>query len=128
MINTEAELYEYLKTRYLQDLKMSSDTESTYDCTSEYGKLLIELKCRSTHYDELILERDKYESMCYNALALGYAPWYINSTPKGVYAFNLAKLDLFWVTRLLPSATKPNKLQVVGKTVTYLHIKAGLAL
>lgn len=128
VISTEAELYEYLKVRYLQDLKMSSDADSTYDCTSEYGKLLIELKCRSTHYDELILERDKYENMSYNALALGYAAWYVNSTPKGVYAFNLAKLNLTWTTRLLPIATRPNKLQVIGKTVAFLHVSQAVAL
>ena len=128
MPSTEEGLYHYLKVRYLQDLKMSSDTYEAHDCKSEYGKLLIELKCRTTHYDELLLEADKYEALIAGAKALGYAPWYVNSTPQGIYAFNLTKITVTWTTRRLPAATQPNALQLVSKKVTYLHIKQALAL
>lgn len=128
MLLTEEGLFSYLKMRYLQDLEMSSDTYEQHDCTSDYGKLLIELKCRTTHYDELLLEADKYEALISQAKALGYAPWYINSTPKGIYAFNLTKLTITWTTRRLPAASNANTLQLVTKKVTYLHVKQALAL
>ena len=123
MLLTEEGLFSYLKMRYLQDLKMSKDTYEQHDCTSAYGKLLLELKCRSTHYDELLLEADKYEALMTQAKELGYAPWYVNNTPKGIYAFNLTKITVTWTTRQLPAATQPNSLQLISKKVTYLHIR-----
>lgn len=128
MILTEEGLFSYIKMRYFQDLEMSSDTYEPHDCTSAYGKLLLELKCRSTHYDELLLEADKYEALITQAKELGYAPWYVNSTPKGIYAFNLTKITVTWTTRQLPAATQPNTLQLISKKVTYLHIRQALAL
>ena len=128
MLLTEDALFSYLKMRYLQDLAMSKHTYEQHDCISDYGKLLIELKCRTTHYDELLLEADKYEALIAQAKALGYAPWYVNSTPEGIYAFNLTKITVTWTTRQLPAATQPNALQLVSKKVTYLHVKQALAL
>ena len=128
MLLTEDGLFSYLKMRYLQDLAMSKHTYEQHDCISDYGKLLIELKCRTTHYDELLLEADKYEALIAQAKALGYAPWYVNSTPEGIYAFNLTKITVTWTTRQLPAATQPNALQLVSKKVTYLHVKQALAL
>ena len=128
MLLTEEGLFSYLKIRYLQDLKMSPDTYEQHDCTSDYGKLLIELKCRTTHYDELLLEADKYHALLIRARDLGYAPWYVNSTPKGIYAFNLTKITVTWTTKQLPAATQPNSLQLISKKVTYLHVTQALAL
>ncbi|MFI3199763.1 MAG: hypothetical protein QX196_15730 [Methylococcaceae bacterium] len=107
---------------------MSSDTYKRHDCTSAYGNLILELKCRTTHYDELLLEEDKYDALMAGAKLLGYAPWYVNSTPKGIYAFNLTKLTITWTTRQLPAATQPNPLQLISKKVTYLHVTQALAL
>ena len=128
MLLTEEGLFSYLKMRYLQDLEMSSDTYERHDCTSDYGKLLLELKSRTTHYDELLLEADKYEALMTQAKALGYAPWYVNSTPEGIFAFNLTKITVTWTTRQLPAATQPNSLQLISKKVTYLHVTQALAL
>ena len=128
MLLTEEGLFSYLKMRYLQDLKMPKSNYERHDAISDYGKLLIELKCRSTHYEELLLEADKYEALISQAKALGYAPWYVNSTPEGIYAFNLTKLTITWTTRRLPAATQPNTLQLVTKKVTYLHVTQALAL
>ena len=128
MLLTEDGLFSYLKMRYLQDLQRSTKIYDTYDCVSSYGKLLLELKCRTTHYDELLLEADKYEALMTQAKELGYAPWYVNSTPEGIYAFNLTKITVTWTTRRLPAATQPNTLHLISKKVTYLHIRQALAL
>jgi len=60
---TEAGLFDYIKTRYLEDLEMSSDAFEYIDATSQGYRLIIELKCRQVHYDELILEKDKHDSL-----------------------------------------------------------------
>ncbi len=95
---TEAGLFDYIKTRYLEDLEMSSDAFEYIDATSQGYRLIIELKCRHTHYDELILEKDKHESLVQQADKLGFTPFYINSTPQGIYAFNLRKIKVTNIT------------------------------
>ena len=124
----ETELFEYLKTRYLQDLEQPMDKFEAYDCYSDYGKVQIELKCRSKHYDDLILERDKYDVLMATAADKGYVPWYINSTPKGIYAFDLFKLELWWIDRDLPATTEFDSLGNVSKSVSYLPVSEALKL
>jgi hypothetical protein len=124
---TEAGLFDYIKTRYLEDLEMSSDAFEYIDATSQGYRLIIELKCRHTHYDELILEKDKHESLVQQEDKLGFTPFYINSTPQGIYAFNLRKIKVNWTTRKLPASTF-NKTIPVDKTVAYLHIDEAVKL
>ena len=53
----------------------------------------IELKCRNKHYDDLIIEKDKYDALIRRAKQYETTPFYINSTPQGIYVFNLSKID-----------------------------------
>lgn len=79
----EKELFEYLK-RYLTDLRLADDQYSKWDCVSDRHKFLIELKSRRTHYDTLLIEKPKYDSLVQRAEAVGYSPLYVNSTPRGL--------------------------------------------
>lgn len=124
---TEQELFDYIKARYLDDLVKSEDTYEYLDATSHGYRLSIELKCRHTHYDELILEKDKYESLMQQANALGFTPFYINSTPKGIYAFNLRKITVTWTTKRLP-ATTFDKGPDIDKVIALLHIDKAVQL
>jgi hypothetical protein len=124
---TEAKLFDYIKTRYLEDLEMSSDAFEYIDATSHGYRLKIELKCRHTHYDELILEKDKYDSLVQQADKLGFTPFYINSTPQGIYAFNLRKITITWTTKRLPASTF-NKAPAIDKEVAFLHIDKAVKL
>ena len=124
---TEASLFDYIKSTYLEDLQKSEQTYEYIDATSHGYRLTIELKCRNTHYDELILEKDKYESLMDRAQDLGFTPFYINSTPKGIYAFNLRKITVTWTTKRLPSSTF-NKGQDIDKKVALLHIDKAVKL
>jgi hypothetical protein len=63
----ELQLFTYLKSRYIPDLLMSSDEFEYHDCYSEQLGVIIELKSRQTHYDELIIERDKYDNITQRA-------------------------------------------------------------
>lgn len=124
---TEQELFNYIKERYLEDLVKSDHTYEYLDATSHGYRLTIELKCRHTHYDELILEKDKYESLLQQANALGFTPFYINSTPKGIYAFNLRKIKVTWTIKRLPASTF-NKGPEIDKEIALLHIDEAVKL
>jgi hypothetical protein len=124
---TEQGLFDYIKETYLEDLQKSEHTYEYIDATSYGYRLSIELKCRQTHYDELILEKDKYESLMQQANALGFTPFYINSTPQGIYAFNLRKITVTWKTKRLPSSTVDNG-PVIDKKVALLHIDKAVKL
>jgi len=125
----EPELFSYLKEFYYPDLEPSDDKFSKYDCVSKDAKVYIELKSRNTHYDDLIIEKIKYDAIIEAAHSLKYIPMYINSTPEGIWSFDLFLMgDLKWEDRWLPQNTefsnRGNKTKVVG----YLHIKDGKEL
>ena len=124
---TEQALFDYIKATYLEDLEKSEHTYEYIDATSNGYRLTIELKCRHTHYDELILEKDKYESLIGRAQELGFTPFYINSTPQGIYAFNLRKITVTWTTKRLPSSTVDNGPDV-DKEIALLHIDKAVKL
>lgn len=123
----EDELFDYIKARYLEDLERTGDAFEYIDATSDGYRLKIELKCRNTHYNELLLEKDKYESLMQQADKLGYTPFYINSTPEGIYAFNLRKMNITWTTRSLPASTF-NKAPAIDKEIALLHIDEAVKL
>ena len=124
---TEQGLFDYSKATYLEDLEKSEHVYEYIDATSNGYRLTIELKCRHTHYDELILEKDKYESLVNRANDLGFTPFYINSTPKGIYAFNLRIIKVTWTTKRLPSSTVDNG-PAIDKEVALLHIDKAVKL
>jgi hypothetical protein len=124
---TEQALFDYIKATYLEDLVKSEHTYEYLDATSTGYRLTIELKCRHTHYDELILEKDKYEALMDRANDLGFTPFYINSTPQGIYAFNLRKITVTFTTKRLPSSTVDNG-PVIDKKVALLHIDKAVKL
>jgi hypothetical protein len=115
----EAELFLFLKT-LIPDLKMMSDQYSTVDCYSEKWKMYIELKCRATHYEELLLEEKKYRTLKVRAGLKGYSPIYINSTPKGIYVFRLPMTEPNWIIRMMPASTQFANTEKVEKQVYFL--------
>ena len=119
----ESDLFEFLK-KVIPDLKKSEDQFSRWDCVSHKFQYRIELKCRKTHYDTLMLERDKYFALILSYVETGYKPLYINSTPKGVYVFDLSELNPEWTTDTrMPKKTDFENNNRVEKTYTLLEIK-----
>jgi hypothetical protein len=124
---TEQGLFNYIKETYLEDLVQSEHEYEYIDAISDGYRLVIELKCRSTHYDELILEKDKYESLMHRAQATGFTPFYINSTPQGIYAFNLRKIKVNWMKKRLPATTHFGGTDI-DKEIALLHIDEAVKL
>lgn len=128
----EQELFDWLKANKFPDLIHSPETYDGFDCTSEAEKLFIELKCRRTHYPDLLIEKIKFDFLVSESSKLGLEPWYINWTPEGIFAFNLLSLDqnvgIEWNEKWLPSTTefanKNNKMKLVG----FIHVDQGIKI
>jgi hypothetical protein len=125
----EQELFDWLKAEKFPDLIHSPEVYDGFDCISEAEKLFIELKCRRTHYDNLLIEKMKYDFLLEESAKLGLAPWYVNSTPDGIWAFALLDLkEIDWQEKWLPATTefanKNNKMKLVG----FIHTHQGFKI
>lgn len=107
----EKDLFAYLLKNTYFDLVKANKQMSRWDCYSPETRHRIELKCRGKHYDTLLIEKKKYVAMiekCNDNLDI---PMYINSTPKGVYRFNLFLIEPKW------------EIQYHNKTTTFSNNK-----
>lgn len=121
----EKELFEFLKTNYLPDLTMSEEAFSHWDCFSAQHAFEIELKCRLKHYDELLIEKIKYDALMARAAKYQTNPIYINSTPKGIWVFRIAGIKIEWQKKQLPATTEFKRKHWIEKEVGFLHIRDG---
>ena len=116
----EKELFNWLKDRFLPDLECTEQ----YDYKDAYSKkhdLHIELKCRHTHYDMLLVERMKWDKLIKHSNVR-----YINRTPKGIYSFNLHEVcSPIWEERLMPRTTEFSNTDKIIKVVGYLYVSWG---
>ena len=128
MVLEEPELFSFLKEFYYEDLRMSNTQFSTFDCISEHMKLFIELKSRHTHYDDLLIEKVKYDAHLGGAKFLGMWPIYICATPKGIWQFDLSWIKPKWEVRQMPKTTEFEDNDKIDKIVGYINIKDGAQL
>jgi hypothetical protein len=119
----EAELFEYIKTKYLDDLAKSEDQFSKWDCYSPDTNIRIELKCRHTHYNELMIEKDKFIYLLIRNKLYGEKCFYINSTPKGIYSFDISQIKPTWITdKRMPTTTEFANNDRKEKTYSLINI------
>ena len=122
----ESILSNYLKENYFPDLERSTGRYDKWDCYSPSTKTRIELKCRRKHYPNLILEKIKYVDMVKRYVEEDEKPIYINSTPNGIYAFDLRNIKPNWITdKRLPHETNFERITPIEKTYTLLNIEEG---
>ena len=125
----ESDLFEYLKQSLYPDLVKSPGIYDSYDCTSAKAGHYIELKCRQTHYPTLLIEEIKYRKLITQSAERDLIPFYINSTPQGVYSFDLMDLpEPEWVTGWMPVTTEFNNRGKITKLVGYLDIEEAVKL
>jgi len=119
----ELTLHRWLRTHYYPDLRLHGSQYSSYDAWSYEFRIQVELKVRATHYDELILEKLKYDSLIRLADMNNLRPVYICATPRGVWEFNLRTIPLNWVIMdNLPKTTYWDANAPIAKTVALLPI------
>lgn len=112
----EKQLFDLIKS-VIPDLK-STDQYSYRDAYSPKYDLTIELKCRHKHYDFLLIERVKYlKLITHNRVR------YINSTPIGIFSFDLKKIkEPTWYEYVLPKQTEFEDRNKIPKIVGMLTI------
>lgn len=117
----EKDLLKALKT-LVPDLRKHHNEYSVYDCYSLKHNVYIELKCRHWHYDKLLIEKSKYLSLIDRAK--GWKPYYICSTPEGVFSFNLDLLSSpMWQKRKMPETTYFENRDPITKVVGFLDTR-----
>lgn len=115
----EQELYNKLKSRLIPDLEFSEKKYSKWDCYTSRYNLHIELKCRNKHYDELLIEKSKYDSL----MLLDTGVRYICSTPQGVYSFNIKEMPVpVWIEKSLPATSSFSNRNWIPKLVGFMNI------
>ncbi len=124
----ETDLFNWLSKNYYSLLVDTSDNYSKSDCYDIETKNRIELKCRAKHYDNLIIEKPKYDFLISKSKQFGDIPIYINSTPKGIYLFNLQNLKLKWYSKELPKTTDFQNKNKIQKEIAEINIKYALKL
>jgi hypothetical protein len=123
----EQDLFDYLKASHFPDLEKSEGAYDSFDCTTNEKNLYIELKCRHTHYPDLLIEEMKYRRLINQAGTR--TPYYINSTPQGIYAFDLSRVpEPTWSERRMPATTEFSDTRRIMKLVGFLHLDYGFAL
>lgn len=116
-------LFEHLKNNYIADLDWSEGDYSHYDCYSLDLGIDVELKCRNKHYDDLVIEKMKYDKLMERAEKFGTTAVYVSQTPEGIYGFNLSNMpEPTWETRGMPKTSHFNQRQFVDKVVGYLNV------
>jgi hypothetical protein len=118
----ESDLFEWLSENYYNLLVDTSKNFSKSDCYDIETKNRIELKCRATHYEKLIIEKPKYEYLIKESKKFADVPIYINSTPKGIYLFNLNDLKLEWFKKPLPKTTEFKNNNYISKEIATINI------
>jgi hypothetical protein len=125
----EQDLFDYLKSSLYPDLEKAPGIYDAFDCISITASHYIELKCRYTHYDTLLIEEMKYRKLITQAAERDLIPFYINSTPKGVFSFDLMDVpEPDWVSHWMPATTEFSRSQKISKLVGYLAIEEAVQL
>lgn len=125
----EQELFDYLRTTLYPDLEKSPGIFDAFDCISIKACHYIELKCRHTHYDTLLIEEVKYRKLITQSAERDLIPYYINSTPQGIYSFDLMDLpEPEWVLHYMPITSEFANRSRMDKSVGYLDISEAVLL
>lgn len=125
---SELDLFNFLRELHIPDLERSADQFARFDCFSQSAKLHIELKCRRSHYDTLLIEKKKFDNLIARSVQLQFSPCYINSTPQGIFAFNLLATNITWQTELMPATTDFANPATIEKVVGFLPISEAITL
>ena len=124
----EEQLFDWLKEFVYFDLVKAKNQMSRWDCYSPKFRHRIELKCRRKHYDSLLIEKSKYDAMIFEAGKHLDIPMYINSTPEGIYSFDLLEIEPEWIFKSLRATTQFANNKNVLKKIAFLDVDNAIKL
>lgn len=116
----EKVLFDYLKEHIVPDIELEDYEFSRSDCHTKLS--IIELKCRKVHYDTMIIEKQKYNDLREIAKIRNKKAIYINSTPRGVYLWDITNLNMKWYNQDIRHTTEFEDNTKISKEVGYLSI------
>ena len=132
---TEQELLTHLAATSVPNLERMEYGFSHWDCTASYnlpfGRVgfILELKCRETHYPELLIEQAKYDWLIEEAGKRSARPAYINWTPSGIFAWDLYRVPQpHWEVKELPKSTQFDQTHLIPKVVGFLSVADAVVL
>ena len=129
MAMNEEVLFYFLREGFYPDLEKAPGIYDAFDCISIRAGHYIELKCRHTHYPTLLIEEMKYRKLITQAAERDLIPYYINSTPQGVFSFDLMDVpEPVWFNHQMPATTEFDRVDKVEKLVGYLPIEEAVQL
>ena len=129
MAMNEEVLFYFLREGFYPDLEKAPGIYDAFDCISIRAGHYIELKCRYTHYPTLLIEEMKYRKLITQAAERDLIPYYINSTPQGVFSFDLMDVpEPVWFNHQMPATTEFDRVDKVEKLVGYLPIEEAVQL
>ncbi len=122
-------LFTFLREGFYSDLEKAPGIYDAFDCISKQAGHYIELKCRHTHYPTLLIEEMKYRKLITQAAERDLIPYYINSTPAGIFSFDLLDLpEPVWFNHQMPATTEFDRVEKVEKLVGYLPLEEAVQL
>lgn len=122
-ISTESEVISFINEKSGTTFKLAEDQYSTYD--AEEPRYIAEIKIRNKHYDDCLIEYDKYMGNKGIADIEGKHFLYIVVANPHIYVFNLHKIGkIRWEDREMPRNSHfggydDKKIKKVG----YINIK-----
>lgn len=117
MMNEE-ELFNKLKEKLIPDLE-KRNPKSYRDGYSPSHNLSVELKCRRSNYDHLIIEKIKWDKLIIEPNVR-----YVNSMPRGIYSFDLKNIpEPNWFDKMLPAETDFDRKEKITKKVGLLDVR-----
>jgi hypothetical protein len=125
----EEQLFNYVKENYIHDLR-GTGRFCSFDGYSLNHTAVVELKARRKHYDDMMIERKKYDALLRHAKALRFIAYYVCSTPSGIYMWNLTglKVPQWFSNETMPKTTAFEDRSVTSKAVGYLSVSTSTRL
>ena len=117
----ESKLFDLIKNLY-PDLEKTEQYDSS-DVYSVSKKFRAELKCRYEHYDDLLIEKVKWDKLmgCDEDKVL-----YICSTTAGIWLFNIKELpEPNWEVQMHNKTTEFSDTDKIPKVVGFYTLKQG---
>lgn len=91
-MNRELKFIEWFNKKMDLSLKKTDDKFSRWDFQD--SNYILELKIRESYYSEKLLQADKGLNLVQSAEAIDKIPLYVVADTKGVYIYNLNKINL----------------------------------
>lgn len=120
----EKKLFQYVKNYFTDIVDLNIENElAPIDWYIPSIFTYVEAKCRYKSLPTYFIQKDKFDE-----LIKVENSWYLNSTPNGVYYWNIQNLDPVWYERYMTNTQQFGEQKFVKKLVADLEIKKAIQI